>query len=111
MLLAALLSLARLIAPAIAMPAPDPIEQIVLQSLCHGEPADQRDPAPARHDCLLCPACHLVAQLAIPAPAGPALRIPTHGLIAPAAPPPDSTGPPSRKRGVPPPTGPPAPFV
>lgn len=114
-LLAALLFLARLIAPATAMPAPvspaDAIEQIALHSLCHGAPAGDHAPAPAHHDCLLCPACHLLSHAAIPPPGGPALRPPARTLIGLAAPLPPATASPARPRPVAQPTGPPTPSV
>lgn len=111
MLLAAVLLVARLMAPAAAMPANpgDAIEQIALHSLCHDGPAHEPDPGklPSHHDCLLCPACHLLSLPALSPAGGPALHKPTPRLIGLATPLPPATGPPPRPRTVAQPTGPP----
>ena len=116
MLMAALLLVARLIAPLTAMPAPasaaDTFALVALQTICHAEAPDDRTDhghpqAPAQHPCLLCPACHLISHAAVPAPDGPAVRPPAPTLIGLAAPLPPATGPPDRPRTVAQPTGPP----
>ena len=110
MLLATLLMVARLIAPAMAMPLPaaDPVE-LALQTICHADgPGPPGAPAQPDHtDCLLCPACHLVAHAALPAP-GPLLLPPSVMAVGVSAPLPPATGPPSRVRTPAQPTGPPA---
>lgn len=116
MLVAALVLLARLIAPATATVVPanaaDPFALAALQTLCHAAaPNDPTDhapgPVPAQHDCFLCPACHLASHAALPAPAGPVLAAPALMPAGLAVLLPPATGPPSRARAVAQPTGPP----
>lgn len=111
-LLATVLLFARLLAPSIAMAQPS--TDLALQAICHS-PAPDQPPGrggPSDHrDCLLCPACHLVSQAALPVHAAPELPRPTviaTGLVTPW---PSPTGPPSRVRTAAQPTGPPHPSV
>ncbi len=110
MLLAALLLFARLIAPSLAMERADP----ALQAICHTVPSDhlpaQGDGSDHR-DCLLCPACHLVTQAALPAREGPAPPRPSAVAIGIGTASPPSIAPPSRVRSAAQPTGPPAASV
>jgi hypothetical protein len=114
MLVAALMLVARLIAPASAMPSPaSPADLAVaaaLQTICHGglpDAPDQPVRGPVHHDCLLCPACHLLAHAAIPLSSEPALPVPVARWIGAEATLPPATGPPERPRLVAQPTGPP----
>lgn len=124
--LAMVLVLARLLAPAIAMPqtaVPQTVmpqtgaalavfDRLAREAICHAAPEGSGGPAreaPAGHgDCLLCPACHLVAAAALPTSAGPGLPLPRLAPIGLVAPPPSATGPPPARRFATPPTGPPA---
>lgn len=114
-LLAVLLVLLRLLAPAAAMPQADPalaeFDRVARESICHASSGDAGGPAgeaPGDHvDCLQCPACHLVSA-ALPMPNGPAVPAPVAVAVPLAAAPPPATGPPGRVRGSAQPTGPPA---
>lgn len=106
--LATLILFARLLAPAMAMPSDigGPLIPI-----CHsgasGEAPGSTD-HPAQHDCLLCPACHLVSHAVLPMPMIPGVPLPAVSPIGLAAPLPPPTGPPIQVRTVAQPTGPPA---
>lgn len=118
MLLATLWLVARLVAPATAMPdragAIDPAFQAALQTICHaGGSGEATEPGPAHvpdhGDCRLCPACHLAAQVAVPAPdGGGLLAAPIRAFIGLAAPLPPAPKPPNRPRLAARPTGPPS---
>ena len=112
MLLAALLLLARLIAPApgMAMPLPTDQVELALQIICHADaPAAPDGPSQPDHtDCQLCPACHLASHAAFPTPTTPAVPPPPVEAISIGAPLPPATGPPSRVRATAQPTGPPS---
>ncbi len=116
LLIAVLVLLGRLIAPASAMPDPaNPVAAITLQSICHAASGGGTDGAPAQspaeHQCLVCPACHLVAHASIPMPGGPELQPPTTMPVGTAALIPPATGPRIRARAVAQPTGPPTASV
>lgn len=84
--------------------------------ICHAtQPGDAVDePAPARpdghrHDCLLCLACHVAGQVALPGPEHISLPAAPDRMVARAAVPPPATAPPRLIRlKSSPPTGPPA---
>ena len=70
MLVATLVLVGRLIAPSAAMPDPTSLAA-ALQTICHaGAPDDPaqkpvHDHAPGHEECLLCPTCHLIAQVGV----------------------------------------------
>ena len=112
MLLAALLLVAQMLAPAMALQlrSVDPAGQLALQTICHSDaPGAPGPPAdPGHRDCLLCPACHLGSQSALPTPIVPPVPPPPAlGAIDIGAPLPPATGPPSRFRATAQPRGPP----
>ncbi|MDT7951557.1 MAG: hypothetical protein RQ966_08645 [Acetobacteraceae bacterium] len=108
MLVAALVLFARLVAPAMAMPNDFGGPAI---PICHAAASGKAPGStdhPGQHECLLCPACHLVAHAALPMPASPGVPVPTLAAIGIAAPLPPATGPPSAIRATAQPTGPPS---
>ena len=112
MLLATLLLFAQMLAPAMALQlrSADPAGQLALQTICHTDaPGAPGAPAhPVQRDCLLCPACHLGSQVALPTPTVPPVPpSPATAAIDIGAPLPPATGPPSRFRATAQPTGPP----
>ncbi len=120
MLLAALLLFARLSSPSMAMPGLANATDLVaaaLQTICHAGPLDGGGadhgqlPGSDHGDCQLCPTCHLVGQLALPAPAGGVIPAPALTVIGLAAPLPPAMGPPGRPRLAAQPTGPPSSLV
>ncbi len=109
MLLAMLLLFAQMVAPAMALQlrSADPAGQLALQTICHidapGTPAQ-----PVQRDCLLCPACHLGSQVALPTPTVPPVPpSPATAAIDIGAPLPPATRARSRFRATAQPTGPP----
>jgi len=119
-LLAVLLVLARLLAPAMAMPSAGSdvaaFDHLVRQAICHvtsdeaGAPAKEvpAKEMPTGHgECPACPACHIAAAAVLPVPAGPHLPVPTLLAIGLSAPLPPATGPPLCTRAAAQPTGPP----
>ena len=112
-MLAALFLAARLLASSMVMavPAQSPTADLVAQLsvFCHGGgDAGGTEKAPSSdHDCLICPACHLMAHAGLPTPMPAALPIRLGGMIMLATAPPAATGPPHQPRVADHPTGPP----
>jgi hypothetical protein len=114
LLVAALVLMARLLAPdmAFAASAPTDLATLLGAEICHadGTVPDKAPAAPGHHahDCLLCPACHLSAQLAIPVATAVPIATGAVTLVNHAAMAPPTTGPPAQPRVADQPTGPPA---
>ncbi len=108
LLLAALFLAVRLLASSMAMAAPGPDALAGAAGFCHSGPDDDAPQAPAHdHECLVCPACHLVGHAGLPVPAPALLLLALGGDIGRASAAPTATGPPHRPRVSAQPTGPP----
>jgi hypothetical protein len=112
--MAVVLLVARLVAPAVAMPvqAASPFDDI---PICHAAGADEQPahgpehPSGSDHDCPACSMCCLASHVDVPA-SQPVLVWEFSGasVVAIAVAPPPTTGPPRRVSLATPPTGPPS---
>lgn len=108
LLLAALFLAVRLLASSMAMAAPAPNVITGATLICHTGLDDDAPPAPVHnHACLVCPACHVVSEVGLPAPVPAVMPEIVGGDIGRAVALPGSTGPPRQPRVTAYPTGPP----